>query len=171
MDSYFGNKFHPARPVYVLGRSYKAEPTCAPQETLFDNWMDRSHSHAMSPHCQPCIMPSCVPHSIVHRVCSLEFGTSCQCLPPDRAHACSYGISFWIRHTVDCLTEFTDTGPTMYQGLFFATLHCSSCFSFAFLKLPHSLASPICFHMGYAWVIVRIGGCSNSIIPSRFKRV
>ena len=36
MDSYFGNKFHPARPVYVLGRSYKAEPTCKPQEKLFE---------------------------------------------------------------------------------------------------------------------------------------
>ena len=46
MSSYFGNKFSPARPVYVLGRSYKAEPTCKPEETLFDNWMDRSHSQA-----------------------------------------------------------------------------------------------------------------------------
>ena len=46
MDSYFGNKFFPAKPVYVLGRSYKAEPACKPQQTLFDNWMDRSHSHA-----------------------------------------------------------------------------------------------------------------------------
>ena len=104
MDSYFANKFHPARPVYVLGRSYKAEPKCKPQETLFDNWMDRSHSHAMIPHCQPCIMPSCVPHSIVHHFCSLEFGKSCQSLPPDKRHACSYGNSFWMRHTVECLT-------------------------------------------------------------------
>ena len=46
MSSYFGNKFYPARPVYVLGRSYKANPTCKPEETLFDNWMDRSHSQA-----------------------------------------------------------------------------------------------------------------------------
>ena len=63
MCSYFGNKFYPARPVYVVGRSYKAEPKCKPQETLFDNWMDRSHSHAMSPHC--CIIHHCcmvVPH-------------------------------------------------------------------------------------------------------------
>ena len=63
MCSYFGNKFYPARPVYVVGRSYKAEPKCKPEETLFDNWMDRSHSHAMSPHC--CIIHHCcmvVPH-------------------------------------------------------------------------------------------------------------
>ena len=71
MSSYFGNKFHPARPVYVMGRCYKAEPMCKPEHTLFDNWMDRSHSHGMSPHCQPCIMPSCLPHSIVHHVCCL----------------------------------------------------------------------------------------------------
>ena len=118
MDSYLSNKFYPAKPVYVLGRSYKAEPTCKPQEALFDNWMDRSHSHAMTPHCQPCIMPSCVPRSIAHHVCSWEFGKSCQSLPPDRAHACSHGISFWMKHTVECLTEFTDTGPTMYQAFF-----------------------------------------------------
>ena len=30
----------------VLGRSYAADPTCKPEETLFDNWMDRSHSPA-----------------------------------------------------------------------------------------------------------------------------
>ena len=65
MDSYFGNKFHPARPIYVVGRSYKAEPQCKPEHTLFDNWMDRSHSHDMTPRGQPCIMPACVPHSIV----------------------------------------------------------------------------------------------------------
>ena len=87
MSDYFGNKFYPARPVYVVGRSYKAEPKCKPEETLFDNGMDRPHSHAVSPHCQSCIVPSCVPHSIVHRFCSLEFGKSCQSLPPDRAHA------------------------------------------------------------------------------------
>ena len=46
MDSYFGNKFFPAKPVYVLGRSYKAEPACKPHQTLWHNWMDRSHSHA-----------------------------------------------------------------------------------------------------------------------------
>ena len=109
----FCNLLPAGRAVYVLGRSYKAEPRCKPEEMLFDNWMDRSHSHAMSPHCQPCILPSCVPHSIVHHVWSLEFDQSCQSLPPNRAHACSYGISFEMKHTVECLTEFTDTGPTM----------------------------------------------------------
>ena len=78
----------------------------------------------MSPHCQPCIVPSCVPRSIVHHVCSLEFGKSCQSLPPDRAHACSYGISFWMRHTVECLTELTDTGPTMCQAFLFFLQRC-----------------------------------------------
>ena len=94
MSSYFANKFHPARPVYVVGRSYKAEPKCKPQETLFDNWMDRSHSHTMSPHCHSCIMPSCV--SIVHHVC--ECRKSCLSLPPDRAHACQYGSGCCMRH-------------------------------------------------------------------------
>ena len=46
MSSYFGNKFYPARPVFTLGRSYTADPQCKPQESLFDNWMDRSHSQA-----------------------------------------------------------------------------------------------------------------------------
>ena len=46
MDSYFAEKFYPARPLFVLGRSYKADPECKPQETLFNNWMDPSPSHA-----------------------------------------------------------------------------------------------------------------------------
>ena len=104
MDSYFGNKFYPARPVYVIGRSYKAEPVCKPRETLWDNWMDRSHAQAMSPQSQLCIMASCVPHSIEHHVCRFELGKSCQSLPPDRAHACSYGITFRMTHIVDCFT-------------------------------------------------------------------
>ena len=58
MSSYFGNKFYPARPVYLLGCSYKANPTCKPEETLFDDWMDRSHSQA-------CVYSvSCLHHAI-----------------------------------------------------------------------------------------------------------
>ena len=41
-SSYFAKKFAPATPVYVLGRSYKASPECKPEQTLYDNWLDRS---------------------------------------------------------------------------------------------------------------------------------
>ena len=44
MTSYFSNKFYPALPIFTLGRSYKADPQCKAEESLFDNWMDRSHS-------------------------------------------------------------------------------------------------------------------------------
>ena len=46
MDSYFAEKFYPAKPIFVLGRSYKADPECKPDQTLYNNWMDPSHSHA-----------------------------------------------------------------------------------------------------------------------------
>ena len=42
MSSYFAKKFRPAVPVFVIGRSYKSDPLCKPEHTLFDNWMDRS---------------------------------------------------------------------------------------------------------------------------------
>ena len=40
MDDYFTRKFAPLQPIYVVGRSYKAEPKCHPSETLFDAWKD-----------------------------------------------------------------------------------------------------------------------------------
>ena len=40
LDDYFTRKFAPLHPLYVIGRSYKAEPTCHPSETLFDAWKD-----------------------------------------------------------------------------------------------------------------------------------
>ena len=40
MDDYFYNKFYPLQPMYVLGRSYAADPPCKPEETLFDCWKD-----------------------------------------------------------------------------------------------------------------------------------
>ena len=46
MDSYFAEKFYPARPLFVLGRSYRADRQCKPEETLYNNWMDPFHSHA-----------------------------------------------------------------------------------------------------------------------------
>ena len=42
MSTYFAKKFYPANPQYVVGRSYKAEPKCKPEHTLFDNWMEPS---------------------------------------------------------------------------------------------------------------------------------
>ena len=42
MSTYFAKKFYPAIPQYVVGRSYKAEPKCEPEETLFDNWTEPS---------------------------------------------------------------------------------------------------------------------------------
>ena len=48
MSSYFAQKFAPAPPSFVVGRSYQSEPECKPEETLFDNWVDRSRTHAHS---------------------------------------------------------------------------------------------------------------------------
>ena len=52
MTNYFAKKFAPATLVFVVGRSYKSSPQCKPEETLFDNWMDRSHPHATGSHCR-----------------------------------------------------------------------------------------------------------------------
>ena len=40
MDDYFAKKFYPMRVLYVIGRSYKAEPECRPDKTLFDAWQE-----------------------------------------------------------------------------------------------------------------------------------
>ena len=42
MTNYFSKKFYPAVPVFVLGRSCKAEPRCKPEHTLYDNWLEHS---------------------------------------------------------------------------------------------------------------------------------
>ena len=42
MTDYFTKKFSPALPVFVMGRSYTAQPTCKPENTLFDNWLEHS---------------------------------------------------------------------------------------------------------------------------------
>ena len=75
MTSYFANKFYPAKPVYVLGQTYKSWTDRSWMEALFDNWMDRSH--AMSPHCHPCITPSCV--WIFHHVCECALASLLLC--------------------------------------------------------------------------------------------
>ena len=58
MSSYFSKKFAPAVPVFVIGRSYKSDPHCKPEHTLFDNWMDRSHPHLIGCHCRLCAVTS-----------------------------------------------------------------------------------------------------------------
>ena len=40
MSDYFTKKFAPLEVLYLVGRSYKASPTCTPDETLFDLWKD-----------------------------------------------------------------------------------------------------------------------------------
>lgn len=40
MDDYFAKKFNPAVPIFVVGRSYKSNPQCKPEETLYDAWLD-----------------------------------------------------------------------------------------------------------------------------------
>ena len=40
MDDYFAKKFYPLKVLYVIGRSYKAEPECRPDKTLFDAWQE-----------------------------------------------------------------------------------------------------------------------------------
>ena len=42
MTNYFSKKFYPVVPVFVLGRSYTAEPKCKPEYTLYDNWVEHS---------------------------------------------------------------------------------------------------------------------------------
>ena len=48
VDNYFAKEFAPAVPMVVLGRSYKSEPECKPEETLFDNWMEISRMRRQS---------------------------------------------------------------------------------------------------------------------------
>ena len=43
MNDYFQKKFYPMTVVYMIGRSYKAEPQCKPDETLFDAWKELIH--------------------------------------------------------------------------------------------------------------------------------
>ena len=40
MDDWFAHKFAPLQVLFLIGRSYKAEPTCHPKETLYDLWKD-----------------------------------------------------------------------------------------------------------------------------------
>ena len=40
MDDYFAKKFHPLKVMYLIGRSWGAEPTCKAKETLYDAWKD-----------------------------------------------------------------------------------------------------------------------------------
>ena len=58
MSSYFSKKFAPAAPVFVMGRSYKSSPRCDPGETLFDNWLDPSHTHRRAVATVPSAAPS-----------------------------------------------------------------------------------------------------------------
>ena len=39
-DDYFGRKFYPLVPFFVMSRSYKMSPECHPSHTLFDCWKD-----------------------------------------------------------------------------------------------------------------------------------
>ena len=43
MNDYFQKKFYPLQVVYLIGRAYKATPTCKPDETLFDAWKELIH--------------------------------------------------------------------------------------------------------------------------------
>ena len=40
-DDFFGKKFAPAVPLFIMSRCYKKDPVCEPKETLFDAWKDR----------------------------------------------------------------------------------------------------------------------------------
>ena len=49
MNDYFQRKFYPMQVVYLIGRSYKAEPTCKPDETLYDAWKELIHRRFCEP--------------------------------------------------------------------------------------------------------------------------
>ena len=40
MEDYFTKKFYPILPMFMIGRSYKMEPTCKPNQTLYDTWTE-----------------------------------------------------------------------------------------------------------------------------------
>ena len=40
MEDYFTKKFYPILPMYMIGRSYAMEPTCKPNQTLYDAWTE-----------------------------------------------------------------------------------------------------------------------------------
>ena len=40
MEDYFTKKFYPILPMYMIGRSYKMEPNCKPNQTLYDAWTE-----------------------------------------------------------------------------------------------------------------------------------
>ena len=40
MDDWLAHKFAPLQVLFLIGRSYKAEPMCHPKETLYDLWKD-----------------------------------------------------------------------------------------------------------------------------------
>ena len=40
MDDYFAKKFYPMKVIYVIGRSYRADPECRPDKTLYDAWKE-----------------------------------------------------------------------------------------------------------------------------------
>ena len=63
MTSYFANKFRPARPLFVFGRSYAADPKCKPEHTLYDNWLDTSRSHP--PHGGHGRSTDCIPMNVI----------------------------------------------------------------------------------------------------------
>ena len=60
MDDYFARKFRNLQALFVIGRSYLAEPQCLPKETLYDAWKE-----PVPPQCQSGSHPHtcCVPHS------------------------------------------------------------------------------------------------------------
>ena len=53
-NDYFALKFAPLSVVYVMGRSYAAQPECDPKVTLYDAWMDLLA-------CSTCILAVAVP--------------------------------------------------------------------------------------------------------------
>lgn len=51
---FFARKFAPLVPVYVMSRSYKAEPKCKPEHTLYHCWKDRF------------VFKPCTDHTFIH---------------------------------------------------------------------------------------------------------
>ena len=66
MDDYFARKFRNLQALFVIGRSYVAEPQCQPEETLYDAWKE-----LVPPKTSPCHIHI---HVVSHIRLSYSFG-------------------------------------------------------------------------------------------------